>query len=82
MVCLHGHCHMLLDDGRDKREVLMASNNRGVLIDRMIWHEMFDFSRDCVLLVLADDYYDEQDYIRDYGEFMNLAAAGEEEVKI
>lgn len=79
MVCLHGHCQMLLDDGRDKREVLMAGNNRGVLIDRRIWHQMYDFSPDCVLLVLADDYYDESDYIRDYLEFTELAAAGREE---
>jgi hypothetical protein len=36
----------------------------------MIWREMFDFSDDCVLMVLASDYYDESDYIRDYDEFL------------
>jgi dTDP-4-dehydrorhamnose 3,5-epimerase len=38
----------------------------------MVWHEMHDFSPDCVLLVLADAHYDEADYIRDYTSFMEL----------
>ena len=36
----------------------------------MKWREMHDFSDDCVLMVLASDYYNEEDYIRDYGEFL------------
>lgn len=75
MICLHGNCKLQLDDGRDQTIVAMESNTRGVLIDRMVWHQMYDFSSDCVLLVLADDYYDESDYIRDYQEFERLAAA-------
>ena len=38
----------------------------------MIWQELFDFSSDCVVLVLADEHYDESDYIRDYDEFLRL----------
>jgi len=75
MVCLHGKCKLQLDDGQDQTIVAMESNTRGVLIDRMVWHQMYDFSPDCVLIVLADDYYDESDYIRDYPEFERLAAA-------
>jgi dTDP-4-dehydrorhamnose 3,5-epimerase-like enzyme len=75
MICLHGNCKLQLDDGRDQAIVAMESNTRGVLIDKMVWHQMYDFSSDCVLLVLADDYYDESDYIRDYQEFERLAAA-------
>ncbi|NLN87109.1 MAG: WxcM-like domain-containing protein [Syntrophomonadaceae bacterium] len=75
MVCLYGSCKLQLDDGRDQMVFAMESNARGVLIDRMVWHQMYDFSPDSVLLVLADDYYDEGDYIRDYQEFEQLAAA-------
>ena len=75
MVCLYGSCKLQLDDGRDQIVFAMESNARGVLIDRMVWHQMYDFSPDSVLLVLADDYYDEGDYIRDYQEFERLAAA-------
>ena len=36
----------------------------------MVWHEMFDFSSDCVLMVIASEHYDESDYIRDYEQFI------------
>lgn len=75
MVCLHGACKLQLDDGQDQIVVTMERNTQGVLIDRMVWHQMYDFTADCVLLVLADDYYDEGDYIRDYQDFERLAAA-------
>lgn len=75
MVCLQGSCKLLLDDGQDHAVVSMESDARGILIDRMVWHQMYDFSPDCVLLVLAGDYYDEGDYIRDYQEFADLVAA-------
>lgn len=75
MVCLHGACKLQLDDGQEQIVVTMERNTQGVLIDRMVWHQMYDFTADCVLLVLADDYYDEADYIRDYQEFERLSAA-------
>lgn len=68
-LCLHGSCRFLLDNGREKEEALLDRPNRGLLIQSMIWREMFDFSTDCVLMVLASEHYDESDYIRDYGEF-------------
>lgn len=69
MVCLAGSCKVLLDDGRSTEEVSLAPNHQGLFIDPMVWHEMHDFSSDCVLLVLADGWYDVADYIRDYGAF-------------
>jgi dTDP-4-dehydrorhamnose 3,5-epimerase-like enzyme len=72
-VCLSGSCSMLLDDGINKEKIPLNSPEAGVLIDAMVWHEMHDFSDDCVLLVLADDFYDESDYIRDYDRFIEVA---------
>jgi dTDP-4-dehydrorhamnose 3,5-epimerase-like enzyme len=69
LVCLTGRCTVLLDDGKTVEEVTMAGNERGLVVEPMIWHEMYDFSAECVLLVLADAWYDESDYIRDYGAF-------------
>jgi len=45
---------------------------QGLLIESCIWREMSDFSEDCVLMVLADNFYDESDYIRDYDEFLKI----------
>ena len=71
-VCVKGSCKMLLDDGNSKEEVILDSPSKAVLIDKMVWHEMHEFSEDCVLLVLASEHYDEADYIRDYQEFEQL----------
>ncbi len=73
LVCVHGSCKIRLDDGRERAEVVLDRASTGILVDRMIWHEMYDFSEDCVLLALASDLYDEGDYIRNYDEFAALA---------
>ncbi|WP_193059029.1 MULTISPECIES: sugar 3,4-ketoisomerase [unclassified Pseudomonas] len=71
-VCVSGRCLMKMDDGVNKEEVWLDSSEKAIFIDKMIWHEMHEFSVDCVLLVLASDYYDEQDYIRNYDAFLEL----------
>lgn len=69
-ICVSGSCKMLLDDGENKSTILLDNASKGVGIPPMIWHEMHDFSDDCVLLVLASEHYDESDYIRDYKTFI------------
>ena len=75
MICMAGSCKVLLDDGQQREAVLLTSNTRGLFIDPMVWHEMYDFSSDCVMLVLADGWYDVADYIRDYGAFKTACAS-------
>ena len=72
-ICLAGKCRMVLDNGNKREEVWMNSPTRGLLIESMVWREMHDFSRDCVLLVLASEHYAESDYIRNYDIFLGLA---------
>ena len=66
---------MVLDDGYQRVPVRLDDPAVGLSLGPMIWHEMSDFSPDCVLMVLADAAYDEADYIRDFGEFLALAKA-------
>jgi dTDP-4-dehydrorhamnose 3,5-epimerase-like enzyme len=73
-VCVRGRCSMMLDDGREKRTIVMDRPNMTVEIGAMIWHEMADFSDDAVLMVLADQSYDEADYIRNYADFIKTTA--------
>lgn len=73
-VCVSGSCRFILDDGKHKEEVILDSPHQGLMIEHMIWREMYDFSSDCVLLVLASGYYDEKDYFRDYEEFVNVVS--------
>ncbi|MEY8765810.1 MULTISPECIES: sugar 3,4-ketoisomerase [Francisella] len=72
LICVSGSCKILVDDGKTKKDVLLEFPEKGLLIKGLIWREMFDFSPDCVLMVLASDYYDESDYIRSYGDFMEM----------
>ena len=75
-VCLVGKCRVLLDNGSKKTWVDLSDKNKAIEIKPMIWHEMHDFSDDCVFLVMANDKYDEDDYIRDYNEFLIKAKNG------
>jgi dTDP-4-dehydrorhamnose 3,5-epimerase-like enzyme len=69
-VAVTGSCEMVLDDGECETSVLLDSAQKGVLIGPGVWRVMRNFSSDCVLLLLADQHYDEADYIRDYQEFI------------
>ena len=69
LICIHGSCKIRLDNGKECETVFLDRPDEGLYIPHAIWREMFDFSSDAVLMVLASDYYDEDDYIRDYDEF-------------
>ncbi len=69
LICVSGSCNVELDDGNARCVVNLNDPNTGLYVAPGIWHEMFDFSANAVLLVLASGYYDEADYIRDYGAF-------------
>ncbi|MDN0082654.1 FdtA/QdtA family cupin domain-containing protein [Crenobacter sp. SG2305] len=73
VIPVRGSCRFILDDGRERIELVLGDPGTGLLLESMIWREMCDFSHDCVLMVLADQLYDEQDYIRDYDEFLRQA---------
>lgn len=70
-IAVRGSCRFLLDDGNEKIEILLDNPAQGLLIESYVWREMYDFSPDCVLMVLADDLYDENDYVRDYQIFLS-----------
>ena len=70
LICIHGTCKILLDNGREREEVLLNKPYEGVYVANDMWREMFDFSPDAVLMVLASDYYKEKDYIRNYNDFL------------
>ncbi len=75
-VCVTGSCRFILDNGKQREEVALDKSTTGLLIDDLTWREMYDFSPDCVLMVLASEYYNESDYIRDYQEFLKAVNNG------
>ena len=70
-ICVTGSCRFVLDNGKQREELILNGTEKGILIDGLVWREMHDFSPNCVLMVLASEYYDELDYIRDYGVFID-----------
>lgn len=69
-VAVRGSVTFLLDDGSGPAEVVLDDPSHGLLLGRMVWRELYDFSADCVLMVLADQLYDQSDYITDYADFL------------
>ena len=72
LICIHGSCKVLLDNGTEKKIVSLEKPYEGLYIANNMWREMYDFSEDAVLMVLASEYYTEEDYIRDYNEFLRM----------
>jgi len=68
-ICVSGSCRFALDNGKQREEVFLDRPTLGLMITGMTWREMYDFSSNCVLLVLASEYYAEDDYLRSYLEF-------------
>ena len=71
IVCISGSCVVMLDDGKEKQNYHLNKPSQGLFVNKLIWHEMHHFSEDCVLMVLASDYYDEEDYLRKYDYFLD-----------
>jgi len=70
LVVISGSCKVLIDDGKNKEIVELNRPNQALYLDKMLWKEMYDFSYNAILLVLASEKYDESEYIRDYEQFL------------
>lgn len=77
LICVSGSCliHCDFGDGR-KMDYILDTPDQGLLIEGLVWREMKLFSKGAVLLVLASDHYDEADYIRKYGSFLEEVKNG------
>jgi WxcM-like, C-terminal len=69
VIALSGSFNVILDDGYERRTIHLNRPFQGLYICPMIWRELGNFSSGSVCLVLASDFYDEDDYYRDYETF-------------
>lgn len=72
LICVHGSCSIVADDGVDKIEVTLDTPDRGLYLPPMTWINLYNYSPDAKLLVFASHYYDNDDYVRDYGDWQAL----------
>lgn len=75
LICMTGSVTAIVDDGTTRQEVVLDSPARGLYMPAMTWGTQYNYSEDAMLVVLASDPYDADDYIHDYTEFVNLRAA-------
>jgi UDP-2-acetamido-3-amino-2,3-dideoxy-glucuronate N-acetyltransferase len=76
LVCVKGSCAVLVDDGQNREEILLDSPQTGIHIPPKVWGVQYKYTADAILLVLASEIYDADDYIRDYDEFMGEVRQG------
>ncbi|HCL86366.1 MAG TPA: isomerase [Comamonadaceae bacterium] len=77
LICVKGSCAVVVDDGKSRCEVSLESPDLGLHLPPMTWGIQYKYSADAVLLVFASHFYDADDYIRDYAEFVSLVNKGE-----
>ena len=70
LIAINGSCKVKIDDGKSQEIVELSNPHAALYLDKMLWKEMYDFSYNGILLVLASTKYDEHEYIRDYDEFL------------
>lgn len=73
LVCVNGTCAVVVDDGVNREEILLDQPNVGIHIGPMVWATQYKYTPEAVLLVLASDVYEPEDYIRDYDNFLKIA---------
>lgn len=72
LFCLRGSIKLILDNGQTRESVILDRPETGIFLPKMLWHEMHDFTKDTLLLVLASHIFTPSDYIRDYKKFLKL----------
>jgi acetyltransferase-like isoleucine patch superfamily enzyme/dTDP-4-dehydrorhamnose 3,5-epimerase-like enzyme len=77
LICVHGRCHVVADDGTNRQEFVLDSPTIGIHLPPMVWAVQYKYTEDAVMLVLASDRYDPASYIRDYSEFLGLVKASQ-----
>lgn len=70
LFCIQGSITLVLDNGFEREEIVLDEPNKGVVLGNMIWREMKNFKKNTVLLIMASEYFNEKDYIRDYDQFV------------
>ena len=71
LFCPYGEIRLILDDGSVREEITLNDPSVGVVIDKPTWREMLWLKEGSALCVAASELYKEEDYIRDYGKFLN-----------
>jgi len=76
LFCVNGKIQITIDNGIRKEDIILNEPSKGLIIEKGFWRTMEFLEENSVLMVAASDYYEENDYIRDYDEFIKLVKEG------
>lgn len=72
LINVAGTSKVRVDDGTSQKIFNLDRPHVGIYLPKLVWKDMYDFSEDSVLLVLASEYYDANEYIREYDEYLKI----------
>lgn len=72
LVCINGSCEIEYEYLNNKGKIILNNPAKGIELDGLVWHTMSKFTQDCVLMSIANDVYNENDYVRSYNDFLSL----------
>lgn len=72
LINISGRCDVFVDDGEKQETIVLDKPHQGIYLNKMVWKNMLNFSKDAILLVLSNKYYNSEEYIRDYEEFKKI----------
>lgn len=79
LINVAGTSKVKVDDGTNQKIFSLDRPHTGIFLPKMVWKDMYDFSEDSVLLVLASEHYDAEEYIRDYEQYLKIVETWKEE---
>jgi UDP-2-acetamido-3-amino-2,3-dideoxy-glucuronate N-acetyltransferase len=74
LICMRGNVTAIVDDGEHRQEIVLDDPSVALYMPALTWGTQYNYSADALLVVLASDQYDADDYIHDYEEFLSLRA--------
>jgi dTDP-4-dehydrorhamnose 3,5-epimerase-like enzyme len=70
LVCFTGECKIIFDNGITKHSITLNNPTQAIYVHKPLWRDIYPLSNNCVLGVFASDFYDPEDYIRNYSDFV------------
>lgn len=71
IIAISGSFDVMLDDGNEKKKVSLNRSHQGLFVPKGTWRHLENFSTNSLCLIIADQDYDENEYVRDYDKFLN-----------
>ncbi|ENE5173040.1 FdtA/QdtA family cupin domain-containing protein [Vibrio cholerae] len=74
IISVSGSCIVTVNNGVHSKDIILDCQTKGLYLDKMVWKEMHSFSKNSVLMVLCSEKYDQEEYVHNFDEYLDLVA--------